>query len=41
MHVQICCFARSTYCFFDVLVVVAVMASYSQLFAMKLEITCQ
>ena len=32
MHVQICCFARSTYCFFDVLVVVAVMASCSQFF---------
>ena len=27
MHVQSCCFASSTYCFFDVLVVVAVVAS--------------
>ena len=27
MHVQHCCFAYSTYCFFHVLVVVAVVAS--------------
>ena len=27
MHVQSCCFASSTYCFFDVLVVVTVVAS--------------
>ena len=30
MHVQSCCFAYSTNCFFDVLVVVAVVASYTQ-----------
>ena len=29
MHVQCCCLDYSTYCFFDVLVVVAVVASYS------------
>ena len=29
MHVQSCCFAYSTYCFFDFLVVVAVAASQS------------
>ena len=32
MQVQSCCFAYSTNCFFDVLVVVAVVASYSPLF---------
>ena len=31
MHVQSCCFAYSTYCFFDVLVVVIVVESYSNL----------
>ena len=30
MHVQSCCFAYSINCFFDVLVVVAVVASYTQ-----------
>ena len=30
MHVQSCCFACSINCFFDVLVVVAVVASYTQ-----------
>ena len=29
MHVQRCCFAYSTYCFFDVFAVVAVVASLS------------
>ena len=37
MHVQSCCFAYSTYCRFDVLVVVAVVACenirFSSLFA--------
>ena len=27
MHVQSCCFAYSTYCFFDVLIVIAVVVS--------------
>ena len=29
MRMRSCCFAYSTYCLFDVLVVVAVVASYS------------
>ena len=28
MHVQSCCFAYSTYCYIEVLVVVAVMTSF-------------
>ena len=29
VHVQSCCFANQTYCFFDVLVTVRVFGSYS------------
>ena len=33
MHVQSCCFADQTYCFFDVLVAVAVVLAKAPYFA--------